>query len=120
MEQIAEFMKVRPFLEDVLILHGVSKNMAQLLFEILPYINLQEKIILNAYLKKDLATKTQMSKGTIDNSLTKLNEVGLLIRLDRGTYAIHPVLNEAYKLLKNESANMKITYKDQRRIFETE
>lgn len=115
MDQNAGFLKVKAFLEDVLILHGISKNMALLLYEMIPYLNHDEQLIVNAYLKKELATKTKMSKGTIDNTLTKLNEVGLLIRLDRGTYAFHPVLYEVEKLLKNNTAKMKITYTAEKR-----
>lgn len=119
MQEKAEFKKVQPFLEDVLVLHGVSKNMSQLLFELFPYINPEEHIIINAFLKKELAQKTKMSKGTIDNTLSKLNEVGLLIRLDRGTYELHPVIHESRKLLKDGTATMKITYTQQTRKIET-
>ena len=119
MQGNAEFKKVQPFLEDVLVLHGVSKNMSQLLFELFPYINPEGHIIINAFLKKEIAQKTKMSKGTIDNTLSKLNEVGLLIRLDRGTYELHSVIHEAKKLLKDETATMKISYTEQNRKIET-
>jgi len=120
MEQNAEFTKVKSFLEDVLALHGVSKNMALLLFEMTPYLNQQDEIIVNAYLKKELAAKTNMSKGTIDNTITKLHDVGLLVRLDRGTYTFHPVLFEMKKLLNNEKAKMSITYTGQNRKIESD
>lgn len=120
MRGTAEFKKVQSFLEDVLVLHGVSKNMSQLLFELFPYINPEGHIIVNAFLKKELALKTKMSKGTIDNTLSKLNEVGLLIRLDRGTYALHQVIHESMKLLKDETATMKISYTEQKRKIETD
>lgn len=120
MREKAEFKKVQLFLEDVLVLHGVSKNMSQLLFELFPYINPEGNIIINAFLKKELALKTKMSRGTIDNTLSKLNEVGLLIRLDRGTYSLHPVISESRKLLKDETATMKITYTEKTRNIETE
>jgi DNA-binding transcriptional ArsR family regulator len=120
MQENAEFKKVQPFLEDILILHGVSKNMSQLIFEMFPYINPEGNIIINAFLKKELALKTKMSKGTIDNTLSKLNEVGLLIRLDRGTYELHPVIYESKKLLRDETATMKISYNKQQRKIETD
>lgn len=120
MEQSAEFLKVRTFLEDVLILHGISKNTALLLFEMMPYLNPDNQLIVNAYLKKELAKKTKMSKGTIDNTLTKLNEVGLIIRLDRGTYGLHSVLYEVKKLLRDGTANIKITYSAQKRDIKPE
>ncbi|MEC1376501.1 replication/maintenance protein RepL [Heyndrickxia oleronia] len=120
MQEKEQFLKVQHFLEDVLVLHGVSKNMSQLLFELFPYINPEGHIIINSFLKKEIAEKTKMSKGTIDNTLSKLNEVGLLIRLDRGTYELHPVIHEAKKLLKNKTATMKISYNEQKRKIETD
>lgn len=120
MEQNAEFIKVKPFLEDILALHGVSKNTALLLFELIPYLNQKEEIIVNSYLKKDLAAKTDLSKGTIDNTITKLHDVGLLLRLGRGTYTFHPVLYEMKKLLKDEKAKLSITYKGQSRKIESD
>lgn len=119
-ESNPDFEKVRSFLEDLLILHSVSKNMAFLLFEMIPYLNPRDNIIVNAYLKKELAMKTGMSKGTIDNAITKLNEVGLFERLDRGTYAFHPVLHEVKKLLNDDTAKVKISYTQKNRVIETD
>ena len=120
MESKAEFIKVQSFLEDILSLHGLRKNLAPIVFEMFPYLNQQNKIIVNAYMKKDLAVKTETSKGTIDNAISKLNEVGLLARIDRGTYTFHPVLFKIKHLLNNEPARMTITYTQKNRTFDTE
>jgi predicted transcriptional regulator of viral defense system len=120
MESNAEFFKVQSFLEDILILHGLRKNLASIVFEMFPYINQQNQIIVNSFMKKELAVKTKTSKGTIDNAISKLNEVGLLARIDRGTYYFHPVMFKIQQLLKNETARMTITYTTNDRTFESE
>ncbi|WP_033827760.1 hypothetical protein [Bacillus andreraoultii] len=120
MKEGAEFLKVQSFLEDILILHGLRRNLAPILFEMFPYLNGQNQIIVNAFMKKELAKKAETSKGTIDNAILKMNEVGLLARIDRGTYTFHPVLYKINDLLKNESASIRITYTPEDRTFETE
>lgn len=120
MEKDAEFLKVQSFLEDILILHGLRRNLALLLFEMFPYLNGQNQIIVNAFMKKELAEKTETSKGTIDNAILKMNEVGLLERIDRGTYTFHPVLFKIRNLLKNDSAKVTITYTAKDRTFDIE
>lgn len=120
MEREAEFLKVQSFLEDILILHGLRKNLAPILFEMFPYLNGQNQIIVNAFMKKELAKTAETSKGTIDNAILKMNEVGLLERIDRGTYTLHPILFNINNLLKNESASIRITYTPENRTFETE
>lgn len=120
MKSDVDFQKVQPFLEDILVLHGVSKKLGRLLFELIPFLNQQNQIIINAYLKKELALKIKTSKGTIDNSISKLNEVGLLLRIDRGTYTFHPLLFNMEKLLKNKSAKIIITYSDKEKVIDSE
>lgn len=112
------FRKVQPFLEDMLVLHSVSKGMARLLFEMIPYVNQENHIIINSFLKKELAEKTKMSKGTIDNTLTKLTEVGLFSRLDRGAYRINPVLLEIRELLQEKTVQVVMTYTTKKRIIQ--
>lgn len=120
MENNAEFSKVQSFLEDILILHGLRKNIAPIVFEMFPYLNQQNQIIVNAFMKKELAVKTKTSKGTIDNTISKLYEVGLLARIDRGTYTFHPVLFKMNHLIKNKPAKITITYTTKNRTFDTE
>jgi predicted transcriptional regulator of viral defense system len=115
-----EFEKVQRFLEDILALHGLSKNLAILLYELLCYRNKNNEIILNDYLKKEISVKTDFVKGTIDNSLSKLHHVGLLTRLGRGVYVFHPIIYEAMKLINSEKVKIKITYHDHNRTIEIE
>jgi predicted transcriptional regulator len=117
MDRIPEFLEVQSFLEDLLILHGLRRNLAPILFELFPYINQQNQIIVNAFMKNELAVKTETTKGTVDNAILKLNEVGLLSRIDRGTYSFHPVLFEMKHLLKNGTARITIIYTTKNRTF---
>lgn len=119
MEGDLDFQKAKPFLEDILVLHGMSKGVARLLYEMIPYVNQENQIIINAFLKKELAEKTRMSKGTIDNTLTKLTEAGLFTRLDRGAYQIHSVLLEVHNLLQEKAVKVVMTYTTKDRNIES-
>jgi len=110
MEKNKDFKKVQSYLEDLLALHSVSKGLAPLLFHLTTYANPQKHIIINSFLKKELAIKTDSSKGTIDNYISKLNEVGLIKRIDRGTYTFHSALLEVDKIVKNNPVKIIISY----------
>lgn len=111
MDSDIDFNKVQVLLEDFLILHGISKNLAPLVFELASFINAHQKhIIINSFLKKELASRTEISKGTIDNSISKLNEVGILQRIDRGTYKPHPLLLNIQNILNGKTVELTITY----------
>lgn len=105
-----DFIKVQSYLEDLLALHSVSKGLAPLLFHLTTYANPQKHIIINSFLKKELAMKTNSSKGTIENYISKLNEAGLIKRVDRGTYTFHSVIFELDKIVKNEPVKVTISY----------
>lgn len=105
-----EFEQSKCYLEDLLLLNGVPKNLALLLFELLSYVNKDNQIVINAFIKKELAEKVKISKGTIDNALTKLKDSGLLERLDRGVYVPHATLLNASKLIKGNIVSFKVTY----------
>lgn len=113
-----EFELSKEYLEDLLLLHSVPKNLALLLYELLSYINKDNQIIINAFIKKELAEKAHISKGTIDNALTKLNDSGLLQRLDRGVYIPHSALLKVPKLIKGNSVSIKITYNKNKKEIE--
>lgn len=118
MEEESGFQNVQAFLKDILVLHGISKGMARLLYEMLPYINQDHQIIINAFLKKELAEKSTIKMGTIDNTLTKFTETGLFHRLDRGAYQLDPVLLEAKALLEEKDAKVVMTYTTKSRKIE--
>lgn len=118
MKAISNFEYAKAYLEDLLLLHNVPKNLAFFLFELLNYVNIEKQIIINSFIKKKLAEKTNLSKGTIDNALTKFNDSGLLIRLDRGVYIPHPVLLELPKLLQGTIISLKVTYSKNKREIE--
>ncbi|MGG4512149.1 replication/maintenance protein RepL [Heyndrickxia sporothermodurans] len=106
----AEFEQSKGYLEDLLLLHGVPKNLALLLFELLSYVNKDNQIVINAFIKKELAEKVKISKGTIDNAITKLKDSGLLERLDRGVYIPHATLLNVTNLAKGNVVSFKVTY----------
>ncbi|MCH1626123.1 replication/maintenance protein RepL [Ferdinandcohnia quinoae] len=118
MKNSTEFEQSKDYLEDLLLLHGVPKNLALLLFELLSYVNKDNQIVINAFIKKELAEKAKISKGTIDNALTKLKDSGLLERLDRGVYIPHSTLLKVPKLIKGNAVSFKVTYSKNKKEIE--
>lgn len=118
MENSPEFEQSKVYLEDLLLLYGVPKNLALFLFELLGYLNKDNQIVINAFIKKELAEKAQISKGTIDNAFTKLKDSGLLERLDRGVYIPHPTLSKVQKLSNGHSVSIKVTYSKNKKEIE--
>lgn len=118
MKNSTEFEQSKIYLEDLLLLHGVPKTLALFLFELLNYMNKDNHIVVNAFIKKELAEKVQISKGTIDNAFTKLNDSGLLERLDRGVYIPQPTLLIVSKLSKGNSVSIKVTYNKNKKEIE--
>ena len=118
LENSPGFEQSKDYLEDLLLLHGVPKNLALFLFELLSYLNKDNQIVINAFIKKELAEKVQISKGTIDNALTKLNDSGLMERLDRGVYTPHSTLLKVPRLIKGDSVSFKVTYSNNKKKIE--
>lgn len=120
MKKDKDFIKVRSYLEDLLALHSLSKGLAPLLFLLTTYANPQKHIIINSFLKKELAMMTDSSKGTIDSYISKLNEAGLIKRIDRGTYNLHSVIFEIDKMIKSEPVRIIISYSGKKRRIDSE
>lgn len=120
-ELVGESMKEQgrmeiAFLQDVLVLHGLSKNLSKILFLLLiSHPDPNQPLILNGYVKKELASVSQFTVGSIDNALVKFNGVGLLTRLDRGTYQINPLLHEFYRIKKSGEGDLRLTYMGEER-----
>ena len=106
------------YLEDVLALHGLSKKLAPLLRSLLMNQNSSNPIFLNNYVKKELESLSKLSKGSIDNAIVKFVDVGLLTRLDRGTYEANPILKKLNRLLQDEEVALELTYKKGNRRIE--
>ena len=98
-------------LADYIQVRGLTKGFAPLLYELIRVRNQDGKIIVNASLKRDIGSRIKATVGSIDNMITRLVEAEILIRIDRGMYAVSGELEElSYK--SEDIIEMTITYND--------
>jgi len=109
--------KILLLLTDYIQIKGLTKSFAPLLFELISVKNKDCKIIVNASLKRDIGSRIKATVGSIDNMFTRLVEVGILIRLDRGMYAVNSEL-EGLSYEDIDNIHMKITYNDKTKNIE--
>lgn len=114
------FDDVRVYLEDFLFLHDAPKNLSLLIYELLFESRNQSYILINSFIKAEIAKRTGLSKGTIDNALTKLTECRLLIRKGRGVYEAHEGLLKSRELSQGKSVHVHVTYQDKMKTIEVE
>lgn len=114
-----DFNDVKMYLEDLLFLYQVPKNLSFLLYELLEKANQEGNIIVNSFIKEQLVGKVGLSKGTIDNALTKLTESLLLERVGRGVFRSHEVLLKSKELSKGNTLELHVEYQDQIKTIKT-
>lgn len=103
--------KILLFLSDYIQIKGLTKSFVPLLFELISIKNKDNKIIVNASLKRDIGSRINATIGSIDNMITRLVDVGILSRVDRGMYTVNSELKDlSYK--GKDNIQMKITYDD--------
>lgn len=98
------------FLTDYVQVKGFSKGVVSLLNELLKVMNADGKIIVNAALKREISSKIQITVGSIDNLILKMNDEGLLHRIDRGMY--EPIYELKQAVQQSDAIEMTIVYTD--------
>lgn len=73
--------KIDAYLEDYLILTDISKNYASLLREFIESKNQDGYILVNSALKRLLSERLDMAIGSIENTITKFVDRGILVEL---------------------------------------
>lgn len=114
------FDDVQVYLEDFLFLHDAPKNLSLVIYELLYESRNQSYILINSFIKDEIARRTGLRKGTIDNALTKLTECELLIRKGRGVYEAHEGLLKSRELSQGNSVHVHITYQEKTKTIEVE
>jgi predicted transcriptional regulator len=74
------------------------------------------KIIINSYIKRDIAVRLGKTFNTVNQYITKLSESKILIREGRGVYYLNPLFYGKGKwkdiLELREKLEVKISYED--------
>lgn len=119
MNKQSDFNDVKMYLEDLLFLYQVPKNLSILVYELLEKTNKDGTIIVNSFIKEQLVEKVGLTKGTIDNALTKLTESLLLERVGRGAFRPHEALLKSRELSEGNTVGLQVDYQDQRKTIKT-
>lgn len=83
---------VKLYISDICKLNNVPKLGNAVLNELLPLMNYQNEIVLNAGIKRRIVESLKTSKASLDNSLTKLVNADMLRRIDTGIFKLNPFL----------------------------
>ena len=83
---------VKLYINDICKLNDIPKLGNAVLNELLPLMNYQNEIVLNAGVKRRIVESLNTSRASLDNSLTKLVKSDILRRVDTGIFKLNPFL----------------------------
>lgn len=104
--------KIDAYLEDILTLTSISGNYAPLLRELMESKNKDGYILVNSALKRLLCKRLDMAIGSIENTITKFVDKGILIRVDRGMYIANKDILDFTALKEHDDIKITIYYSD--------
>lgn len=83
---------VKLYLSELSKLSGLPKSANAVLFCLIRQANVENTIYLSSPIKKRMAAKVGITIATLDNQLNKLLKKKLLLRVDRSTFLLNPIL----------------------------
>lgn len=85
-----DFIKL--YLDDLVMLKDIPQWVSGVLYALLKRMNYQNEIVLNATIKKRIATDIDITTRTIDNALVTFVKKNVLFRVGVGVYQANPYL----------------------------
>ena len=110
--EVNTLQKIDAYLEDILALTDISRSCVPLLRELIESKNKDGYIFVNSALKKLLSKKLDMAIGSIENTITKFVDKGILIRVDRGMYIANKDILDFTALKEHDDIKITIYYSD--------
>ena len=92
-EEEPEYIKL--YLQTIGVFIDIKGTSSRLFYELvkrMEYANKEQRVYLNAMLRKDLQNDMNIKKSAFDKALRELREKGVIKRLGCNTYAINPPL----------------------------
>jgi hypothetical protein len=84
---------VKLYIDNLILLNGLPKGTTDTIMELLKYMSYENTIILNSYIKKEIAnTLGFKTVQSLDNNINKLVKKGILDRIGRGTFRANAFL----------------------------
>lgn len=107
------------YARDLFQLKGIQQSFAAVLIEMIKKANNDQQIVLNSTIKKQIAERTKLTKGYIDNAITKLVAEGVLLREDRGVYRVDELHFPVKLMSSTDGIELKVLYGNQSKIITT-
>lgn len=111
---------IKLYIQDLTLLNELPKSNGTILNECLKYMNYENQISLNSYMKKRISDKINLSVETINKAIQSLCDKGILFRVYRGVYEANPYLFGRGKWEDIKKLRVNITYDKNGRHIRTE
>jgi len=109
-----EYIKI--YIKTVGVIHNLPNSADKILFEILKYVNYDNRIIITKPVKENIAKRLNISLSRVNNYLSSLNKKNILIREDRGMYILNPYIfgkGNWYNIYKlREELHLNVVFKE--------
>ena len=113
-----DFIKL--YLNDIARLNDLPKGANQILLQFLKLMAYDNTFTINSYHKKNIAEKLDTTIATINNTLTKLTQEGVITRVSSGVYMFNPFLFGKGKWKDINALRVTIKYDSNGRHFHLE
>jgi hypothetical protein len=98
------------YFDDLAAILGLAPGVKNLVCELAQIINADGIIVLKKEIKRELASKLDITAGTFDNSLSKLLQTQTIKRIERGVFEANSYLFPPKKAPENTSLRLILTY----------
>lgn len=107
---------IKLYIKHINYLNDLPLGLESLIYQILKYVTFGNQIIINSSIKRKIAENLDKKFNTVNQYITKLVNLEILIREDRGVYYLNPLLYGKGKwedILKlREKLEINIEYKE--------
>ncbi len=83
---------VKLYIQDIAYLNNLPVGTDKIIYALLSYVNYNQEIYVNSHNKKAIAKELGVSVGHVSNRISKLSQLEVLIRIDRGVYELNTYL----------------------------
>lgn len=115
---------IKLYIQDVIKLKCLPKGNSAVLYELIKQVDYENEINLNPRIKKRICRNLNMTGASLNNVLSKLIKVGIILRIERGSFLLNPHLFAKgswtdIKRLRDKYISLTITYKNGERTMKS-
>lgn len=107
---------IKIYIKHINYLSNLPSGLEGLIYELIKCMSYGNKIVINSFIKRDIATRLGKTFNTVNQYITKLVDSKILIREGRGVYYLNPLFYGKGKwkdiIELRERLKVKIDYED--------